>query len=172
MGASAVKQELIRRLHMSPEQVIIVWSSMMSGDDYAGARKVTAEFGNRATQFWDPNNEVGREYRTSVFPNAYEDVKASLPEDSWMHTVAGLEHSFTTRPEWDIFMFFAPGVRWETTPPEPTRFIRHIGRRTFEDAGSLSVMWVDTYRSAPVRGELSNELGNLADDMLGDPSTK
>jgi len=160
---------------MDPKHVIIVWAPMMPGDDYAAARKATANFGNRATQFWDPNKEVGREYRTAVFSDAYEKMYASLPPDHPLREdMPRLKERYTTRPEWDIYMFFAPGVEWGATPPPPTRFVRHLGRIIEKEGERLSLMWVDDYASPPVEGNLSDEIGRLADDILGDtiPSTK
>jgi hypothetical protein len=162
-----VKQEITDRYCADSLRVLIVWSPMMDADNEAAAREAAEMFGADVLQFYDPGRRVGRAYREKVFPDASRQALASLPDHHWLRErYSGLGESFATRPEWDIYLFYAPAIRWEGSPPVPTHFARHIGRFGVEGGDPRSVVWVDGYDRPPVEGALSAVLGGIAREML------
>jgi hypothetical protein len=163
-----VKQELVDRDKKNQLGITIVWSPMMESDDEASARESAQMFkGTHVMQYYDPERLVGLVFRRDVFPDAYQQALATLPEDHWLHE-AMLENgpAYGKGPEWDIYMFFAREVKWEVSPPRPVHFIRHLGRVIEADDGRLSLMWIDDYSTPPVEGVLSEEMGRIRNEWL------
>jgi hypothetical protein len=155
-----VKQELIGRGGKNKIDVTIVWAPMMESDDEASARESAKMFdGTRVTQFYDPERLVGSAFRQQVFPDAYQQALASLPDDHWMRE-ALLDYGpdYGNRPEWDIYMFFDRNAAWGDSAPRPSHFIRHLGRVIETDKERLSLMWIDSYSNAPVEGDLREQI--------------
>ena len=148
--------------------VTIVWSPMMPGDTEETARAAASMFDSaRVTQFYDPQRLVGDVFREQVFPDAYKQGLASLPPDHWLReSMPQMKARYEAGPEWDIYMFFGPGVEWNDAPPRPTRFVRHLGRIIEKDGGRLSLMWIDGYYNPPVEGSLPTEIASLASELL------
>lgn len=148
--------------------ITIVWSPMMESDDEASAREAAKMFdGTRVMQFYDPERLVGLVFRRQVFPDAYEQALAALPNDHWLHE-AMLENGpeYGDGPEWDIYMFFGHGAEWADSPPRPVHFIRHLGRVIETDDEGLSLMWIDDYSKPPVEGVLSEEMSRIRKEWL------
>jgi hypothetical protein len=163
-----VKQELVDRYPGDSLVVTIVWSPMLAGDSEAAAHEAAAMFDSmRVTQFYDPDNRVGYAFRRQVFPDAYAKAFASLPKDHWLReSMPQLKSRYEKSPEWDIYMFFGPGLKWGEVPPRPTRFVRHMGRIVEKDGERLSLMWIDGYENPPVEGRLPTEIGRLGSELL------
>ena len=122
-------------------------------------------------QFYDPDRRVGDAFRRQVFPDAYEKTLASLPKDHWLREeMPQLKSRYETSPEWDIYMFFGRGVEWKAAPPQPKRFVRHLGRIVEKDGEWLSLMWIDGYENPPVEGDLPTEIGRLGREFLRAPA--
>ena len=118
--------------------------------------------GRNVEQFYDPERQVGDMFRRRIFPDAYKKAVASLSADHWMReSMPQLKLRYEASPEWDIYMFFAPGLDWKKYPPHPTRFVRHLGRIVEKDGEMLSLMWIDDYANFPVEGHLHDEIGKL-----------
>ena len=163
-----MKQKLVDRYPSDSLAVTIVWSPMMEGDSEDAAREAAVIFeGKDVAQFYDPERKVGTAFRRRVFPDAYQKTYASLPADHWMReSMPQLKSRYESSPEWDIYMFFAPGLEWKKNPPHPTRFVRHLGRIVEKDGEMLSLMWIDDYANLPVEGHLPDEIGKLGSDPL------
>lgn len=163
-----MKQELVDRYPNDSLVVTIVWSPMMTSDNEAAAHGAAAMFDSALVeQFYDPDRLVGTAFRRQVFPDAYKKAFASLPKDHWLREeMPQLKSRYETSPEWDIYMFFRPGLEWEEAAPRPTRFLRHLGRVIEKDGEWLSLMWIDDYGNPPVEGHLPPEIGRLGLELL------
>lgn len=130
----------------------------------------------RVEQFYDPDRRAGDLFRRRVFPDAYESALASLPAHHWLReSMPQMGVGYEMSPEWDIYMFFGPGLEWGDAPPRPTRFVRHLGRIIEKDGERLSLMWIDGYENPPVEGQLSDEVGRLGRELLdssGSPTAR
>ncbi len=155
-----MKQELVDRYPGDSLAVTIVWSPMMSGDSEETARSAATMFDStQVEQFYDPARRVGNDFRRRVFPDAYEKILSSLPDDHWLReSMPEMKARYASSPEWDIYMFFAPALEWKDAPPRPTHFVRHLGRIIEKDGERLSLMWVDAYDNPPVEGNLRDEI--------------
>jgi hypothetical protein len=163
-----VQQELIDRYPDKSLEVIFIWAPMMEGDSEEAARQAALEFGaKRAAHFYDPERLAGAAFRKDVFPDAYDQAYASLPADHWLkEEMPNLKSRYVDSPEWDIYMFFGPGVKWNATPPRPTRYVRHLGRIIKKDNEWLSLMWIDAYSNPPTEGKLPVEIGRLGQELF------
>lgn len=163
-----MKQELVDRYPSDSLAVTIVWSPMLSGDSEDAARKAATMFdGKDVSQFYDPDRKVGELFRHRVFPDAYKKGLASLPADHWLReSMPQMRERYETSPEWDIYMFFAPGLEWKKSPPHPTRFVRHLGRIVDVGEERFSLMWIDDYSNPPVEGHLQTEIGRLGRELM------
>lgn len=163
-----MQQELIDRYPDDSLSVFFVWAPMLETDNEDAARKTAGRFSaRRVTQFFDPGMRVGERFRKQVFPDAYDQAYASLPEDHWLReSMPLLKARHAGGPEWDIYMFFEPGLKWDDAPPRPTRYVRHLGRIIIKDHERLSLMWIDAYSNPPVEGHLPVEIGRLGRELL------
>jgi hypothetical protein len=87
---------------------LVVWLPMVAGDSpqAATARAATLSDPRIVAQGWDAGRESGLAFERTL----------------------GL-----TRPAWDVYLVYAPGVRWEgETPPAPTYWMHQLT----EDAGA------------------------------------
>jgi hypothetical protein len=161
-GARAIVSEILGHYQDADVDVTIVWSPMLKKDNEEAAHESAKMFDDaRVTQFYDTERYVGYLYRFDVFPDAADQMAASLPEGHPFHeAMAERAETARERPEWDIYMWFASGRRWETDAPRPTRFIRQVGRWD-EDGRTVSLMWVDDLTKAPVVGVLGEHMGSI-----------
>src|SRR5262249_26695166 len=121
-----------------------------------------------ATQFYDGRQAVGWAYARDTFAGFMERARQSLPKD---HRVAWAfeDRSDGDAPQWDLYMLYAPGVRWTgDAPPMPTHWIRHVGRG--EDR-KTSTYWVDSPESGPRDGDLFQAMREMAEGAIGKPVT-
>lgn len=159
-GAEAVK-EAVLPLGEGVE-VFVVWTPMLDGDGAEAASRSSAILrAPRVRQYWDPTRRVGTAFRNDVFPDAVERMKRSLPSDHVLRPYfAGRDPS---QPEWDIYLFFDPGVEWGAGAPLPARWVRQT--MLFPAKGKEkpnSVLWTNDYASAPTEGRLADELRRQA----------
>ena len=162
-----MKQELIGRGGKNKIDVTIVWAPMMESDDEASAHDAAKMFNRTGVaQFYDPQLRVGSAIREQVFPDAYQQALAALPDDHWLHeTMVDHGPDYGNRPEWDIYMFFGPQAEWADSPPRPIHFVRHMGRVIETDQGRLSLMWIDDYSKPPVEGELKDAIARIKKEI-------
>ena len=114
----------------------------------------------------NPQLRVGSAIREQVFPDAYEEALAGLPDDHWLQeTMVDYGPDYGNRPEWDIYMFFGPEAEWTVSPPRPIHFVRHVGRVIETDKGRLSLMWIDDYSKPPVEGELKDAIARIKKEI-------
>ena len=160
-GAAAIKRALVDRLTSTAPRIFIVWTPMVAGDDEASAREAMNSLRAPGVRhYYDPENRVGKQFRTEVFPGSVSEMSSSVPADHFI--AASLRTRDPDMPEWDIYMFFDAGVLWEKSVPRPSRWIRQVARFGEPDKALTSLMWRNSYKSPPIEGDLARELAALA----------
>lgn len=87
--------------------VLNVWVPVLRGDNEEAARRATVHLPDaRVRHFWFDGRELGESFQAPI----------------------GLEG----RPAWDVYLVYAPGVRWEESPPKPSFFVHQL-RKLPED---------------------------------------
>ena len=171
LGAEAVEREITRPYPADQVSAITVWIPMLQSDNEDAARSSATIFPpDRATQFYDSRQAVGWAYSGKTFQGFIDRAIKSLPPE---HPLA--EHLRDRyereRPQWDLYMLYAPGVRWEASiesPPVPTHWIRHCGRID----GENSTYWRDTPDAPPREGNLFSAMREMAEQALGNPTAR
>ena len=91
--------------------VTVVWTDRWPFDNIGTAEKSASLIGKddaRVRHFYEPHREVGKAVSRSLgWENPEEDDSAA----------------------WDIYLFYPPGVRWESTMPVPASYIHQLGYR-------------------------------------------
>ncbi len=159
-GAEAIKEAVLPA--GDAVDVFVVWAPMLEGDGASAASSSSAIVtAPHVRQYWDPERRAGTAFRRDVFPDAAERMKRSVPKDHFFAEY--LDKRDGTQPEWDIYLFFEPGVEWAGRAPVPARFLRQTALFGEEkDGGHVSLMWKNDYASAPIEGSLSEELRKLS----------
>jgi hypothetical protein len=169
LGAEAVEKEITARYPASQVGALIVWIPMLPTDSEMAARGSATIFPpERVTQFYDAHQTLGTLYAQQTFAGFYERARKSLSDDHWLATALD-DRIDRKRPQWDLYMLYAPGVRWDEAsdaPPMPTHWIRHLGRK--EDR-QTSTYWQDTPESGPREGDLDAAIRAMADQAIGKP---
>lgn len=168
-GARAIQSQIVEHYaDVSDLAVYIVWAPMLEDDDLAAARDAAGMFDDpRVTQFWDPERYMGYLYRFDVFPGAWTKMAASLPLSHPFHDSVGERAAANAeRPEWDIYMYFRKGQRWERDAVEPARFIRQYAHWRDDNGVTLSLMWIDDYAKRPVTGSLPDMLSSIMHELI------
>lgn len=161
-GAEVVRTSIMDRFARSGVYAIVVWQPMLPPDDEDAARRASGIFaGVPATQFYDAHRLAGWAYEREHYSDKWDEVESALPPDHWLRKRA--ESKPAPSPEWDIYMLFRPGVRWEDQSPTPDAFIRHIGR----DKQGQSCYWRDRFNVPPARGDLHQAMEQMGQDVLG-----
>ena len=71
----------------------------------------------RVIHYWDSDSSIGKLYGRQL----------TLPRGRQL--------------AWDIYLVFAPGIRWEDEPPTPTGWMHQLGRdERYLEGGKLRVM--------------------------------
>jgi hypothetical protein len=159
-GARAIKRTLAG---FDPKalSVYIVWTPMLAHDDADAAEGETLSMrGWNVRNYYDPTNALGAMLRRDVFPKATSDMMSSLPSGHFM--TEQLRHRDPSTPEWDIYMFFDAQTEWGRVVPRPSHWIRQAARFGPPGGEMESLMWIDSYRTAPVAGDLSEMISRLA----------
>ena len=165
-GAEVVRKSIMDRFAVSGVYAVVVWEPMLKPDDEAAARQSSGIFaGVPAAQFYDPHRHAGWAYEREHFAGKWDEVEIALPSDHWLREV--VDKKPKAAPEWDLYMLFKPGVRWEGPSPKPDAFIRHIGR----DEHGVSRYWGDHFNSPPITGDLYEAMERMARDVLGNSET-
>jgi hypothetical protein len=169
LGAEAVEKEITARYPAQQVPALIVWIPMLPTDNEPAARGSATIFPpERVTQFYDAQQTLGTRYAQQTFAGFHERARKSLTDDHWLATALD-DRIEQTRPQWDLYMLYAPGVRWEAAndpPPMPTHWIRHLGRK--EDR-KTSTYWQDTPESGPREGDLFLAIRTMAEQAIGKP---
>ncbi len=161
-GAEVVRQSIMNRFGASGVHAIVVWEPMLKPDNEVAARKSSGIFaGVPATQFYDPQRHAGWAYEREHFAGKWDEVAAALPPEHWMRDM--VDEKPKASPEWDVYMLFKPGVRWEGHSPKPDAFIRHFGR----DEHGISRYWRDRFDAPPTTGDLHQAMERMGSDVLG-----
>jgi hypothetical protein len=172
LGAEVVAKEITGRYPTSQVDALIVWIPMLATDNEKAARASATIFSSgRVTQFYDSHQTLGWAYARETFAGFYERARKSLSDDHWLATALD-DRTEVRRPQWDLYMLYAPGVKWEASsdaPPIPTHWIRHLGRK--EDR-KTSTYWQDTPESGPRDGDLYAAIRAMADSAIGAPHVK
>ncbi len=175
LGAEVVEKEITARYPASQVDALIVWIPMLPTDNEKAARASATIFPpppeERVTQFYDSRQTLGRAYAHETFAGFYERARKSLSDDHWLATALD-DRVAQKRPQWDLYMLYAPGVTRDAAndaPPMPTHWIRHLGRK--EDR-KTSTYWQDTPESGPREGDLHAAIRAMADQAIGKPQAK
>lgn len=162
LGAEVVRKSLLDRFRSSGLHAIVVWESMLPPDTEAAARQSSGIFaGAQAAQFYDPDRLSGWAYEREQFARKWDEVATALPADHWLR--AYHDDKPDPSPEWDVYMLYKPGRRWEDRTPKPDAFIRHIGR----DEDGQSRYWRDSFNAPPTTGDLGLAMERMGSDLLG-----
>jgi len=166
-GARTVASELIDHYKGVDFAVSIVWAPMLEGDDEASAREAAQMFDDpRVVQYWDPERFVGYLYRFDVFAEGAAQMAASLwPSHPFYESMQKRADTDHDRPEWDLYMWFEPGLEWEKDAVAPSRFIRQFAHWQ-EGGATLSLMWIDSMESAPATSNLADMMGSIMHELI------
>ena len=169
LGAEVVEKEVTSRYAASQVDALIVWIPMLDTDNEKAARGSATIFPpERVTQFYDGHQTLGTQYAQNTFAGFYERARKSLADDHWLATALD-DRIEVKRPQWDLYMLYAPGVKWEgEAPPMPTHWIRHLGRK--EDR-KTSTYWQDSPESGLREGDLYAAIRAMADQAIGKPQS-
>lgn len=167
LGAEAVKKEVTDRYRSDQVGALVIWIPMLEPDNEAAARASATIFPlGRAAQFYDSEQHVGWAYARETFAGFRARARKAIADD---HPLArAIDESRAERPQWDLYMLYAPGVTWTQAPPMPTRWLRHFGRRE----NGRSLYWRDSPDQPPREGDLFLAIREMADDAMGPPLTK
>lgn len=169
LGAQAVRKSISDRFAASGVYAIVVWEPMVQSDNEAAARSSSAVFaGAAATQFYDPQRKTGWAFQNEQFANKWDQLDAALPADHWFRKAHQGESKPAPAPEWDLYMLYKPGVRWDERTPKPDAFIRHIGR----DATGQSCYFRDGFTAGPQRGDLYQAMEQMAKETFDQGAAK
>lgn len=167
-GAEVVRKELTDRYPADRVETISIWIPMLSTDNEQAARNSASIFPPEGVrQFYDSRQSVGWAYARGTFNGFIGRARKSLPPGHYLEpTFADREQ--TEQPQWDLYMLYAPGVRWNDAPPMPTHWIRHCGRPD----GQKSTYWRDSPDSPPREGNLFDAMREMADQAVGRPTVR
>lgn len=162
-GAEAVRKEITDRYPIDLVQTISIWIPMLPTDNEQAARNSASIFPPEGIpQFYDSRQKVGWAYSRGTFADFINRARKSLPDGHYL-----TEHfdnpQMRERPQWDLYMLYAPGVRWDGSPPVPTHWIRHCGRID----GQKSTFWVDSPDVPPHEGNLFDAMREMAERAMG-----
>lgn len=170
LGARAVEREIMARYPAEKVHATVVWVRMVGGDSAETARAASGIIARtNSTHFYDDAQAIGRAYTRGPYADMGKRAKASLPPGHWL--VKDWENHPPDAPQWDLYMLYAPGVKWEgaeSPPPMPAAWIRHIGR-TGQGRDGPSVYWRDTPDKPPREGDLYDAMRAMADETMGNP---
>jgi copper chaperone CopZ len=158
-GAQAIKAAILPA--GDTVDVFVVWAPMLEGDGSGPASTSSAVLAApHVRQYWDPARHVGTALRKDVFPDAVDQMQRSIPKEHFLEPY--LLGRDKTQPEWDIYLFFEPGIDWNDRAPVPSRWVRQTALFPSNQGGEpTSVLWANDYASAPVEGSLTEHLRRL-----------
>ncbi len=161
-GAEVVRTSIMDAFAASGVYALVVWEPMIDGDSLDAARQSSAIFAETpSAQYYDEERLSGWAYEKEHFAKKWDDVEAALPADHWLRSM--VDEKPVAAPEWDVYMLFKPGVKWETQTPKPDAFIRHMGRN---EAG-LSNFWRDRFNTPPITADLHAAMAQMGKEMIG-----
>jgi hypothetical protein len=166
LGAEAVEREITSRYPAGRASALVVWIPMIPADSEDAARASATIFpAGRAQQYYDARQSLGWACTRQSFAGFMERARKFVPDDDMLAMEID-SHGGAERPQWDLYMLYAPGVRWAGSagPPLPDHWIRHTGRRD----GVTSTYWRDTPDAPPQQGDLFEAIREMARDALGE----
>jgi hypothetical protein len=99
-----VQQEALEQIDSEDLSVLAVWMPVLGSDNAAAGKDAEALLpDDRVTHYWDGDNSLGKLYGRLL----------ELPRGRQL--------------AWDIYLVYAPGVRWDEEPPLPTRWMHQLG---------------------------------------------
>ena len=169
LGAEVVQKEITARYPQQQVAALIVWIPMLKTDNEKAASSSAMIYPlERADQYYDSQQGVGWAYARGPFAGFPQRARKSLPEGR-SPTDASDDRAERLIPQWDLYMLYAPGVKWEpgSAPPPPTHWIRHLGRK---QDGKTSIYWQDAAESGPHEGDLHAAIRQMAENAIGKPN--
>lgn len=141
-------------------RVFLVWSPMLKRDNEQTAREAAATVKDpRVRQFLDLQRHAGAALRRELFPDARASILKALSPDHPLREYT--EASAPDKPEWDIYLSYRGEALWRDRIPRPDRWIRQGALIPGEEGKMTSVLWLDTYASAPVEADLVGTIARL-----------
>jgi hypothetical protein len=113
----------------------------------------------RVEQFYDQGCRLGWAFTRGPFKDCQRQAYDSLPKDHPLRERVSRERE---SPAWDVYFFYAPGVRWDDSPPIPTRWVKQSGW----DGADSSELWRNDCTAAPIEANLPRELAIQMDELL------
>jgi hypothetical protein len=100
-----VQKDVLEKIPGSGFTAYAVWEPILKTDDERSSRKATILFpDDRVSHYWVNNKDVGRLFQGAI--------------------------DLVSEPAWDVYLVYAPGIRWEgKEPPRPTYFQHQLGGR-------------------------------------------
>ena len=105
-GASVMQTEVLETIDDESLRAYIAWVPILPDDHHAAAANSSALVSDvRTVQFWDEGRVL-----SPLFAHVL-----GLPQD-W--------------PAWDVYLAYAPGARWDVSPPAPAFWQHQLGDLT------------------------------------------
>ena len=96
---------VLKQVESEDLAVFAVWMPVLESDSAEAGRKAEPLLPDpRVIHYWDSDNSIGKLYGRQL----------TLPRGRQL--------------AWDIYLVFAPGVRWDDEPPVPTAWMHQLGR--------------------------------------------
>lgn len=101
---------MLREIPSKNLAVYAVWEPILRTDDERSSRRATTlSPDERVTNYWASTTDVGTLFQSPI--------------------------GLTTEPAWDVYLFYPPGVKWESdVPPRPEFFMHQLGGRLPDDS--------------------------------------
>lgn len=107
-GAQAIKEGVLKKFPGVNFRVGVAWINMLEGDNLAAARRAASMIDDpRLDHFYSEDKEVGKA------------IAQGLGGDGQV--------------AWDIYLYYAPGQKWEEEPPQPVDWFHQLGPRSWAD---------------------------------------
>ncbi len=100
-----VQKDVFEKIQGPDFAAYAVWEPILKTDDERSSRKATILFSDdRVSHYWVNTKDVGRLFQGAI--------------------------DLVSEPAWDVYLVYAPGIRWEDEkPPRPTYFQHQLGGR-------------------------------------------
>lgn len=100
-----VREDVLEKVKSDDLAVLAVWMPVLKSDNAIAGKKAEPLLPDpRVIHYWDAENSLGKLYGRQL----------TLPRGRQL--------------AWDVYFVYAPGIRWEDEPPEPTAWMHQLGR--------------------------------------------
>jgi hypothetical protein len=100
-GSSEVERTVLSRIQSKNLIAFVVWVPQLGGTHAASLQASRIVYDSRTVHYWDGSDVTGREFAQTLQ---------------------------TPGPAWDVYLLYAPGVRWTADlPPKPAYWMQQLG---------------------------------------------